>query len=386
MGFTPAGSILVAVQTMEEIRSIVGRCGLGEQDYACLTSDGTINERGRGQKRIDGARVVFTTQSMIRSRTAGKLFANAKDFHYLGGPRTLRIWDEGFQLAEAVTVSLHDLTVLSPSMRSTSPDLFAALDALAAQMIGGAAGDCIAIPGKIANLASAAKLPNETDQNTVTKLASVAGTSMTLRTVGGTLGRVLVGASAALPADFAPAVILDASGRVRGTYKAQEAGIDNLVRLTPSVRDYANVRVHVCKTPAGKDRLKDYEYRKELYRAAAKVIDSKPHDEWLIISYKSGGFWNIEDELKGYVAAPGNIRFRNWGRHHGTNEYRNIKNILILGSHHYGADGYHALELAASGLSADEFGSPSKGLQPMNCATTYFRLVCVAMHGVGSAE
>lgn len=360
MRFIPEGSILVAVATLEEIPSIISRCGLDKEDYACLTGDGAINGMGRGETRIDRARVAFTTQAMIRSRTAGKSFANTKDFHYLGVPRSLRIWDEGFQLATSVTVSLHDLTALSHSMRSTNPDLFAALDELANQMIGGAANDCIAIPGKIASLASAAKLPNETDQKTVSKLASVAGTPMVLRTVGGTLGRVLVGASAPLPADFAPAVILDASGRVRGTYTAQKAGIGNLVRLTPSVRDYANVRVHVCKTTAGKAGLAFDAGREQIYRASAKIIDSKPEEEWLVISYKSDKDFDIESELKGYVGKPGNIRFLSWGRHHGTNEFRDCKNILIIGSYLYSSEGYHALELAASGLSASAFSGPSK--------------------------
>ncbi len=361
MRFIPEGSILVAVATLEEIPSIISRCGLDKEDYACLTGDGAINGMGRGEARIDRARVAFTTQAMIRSRTAGKSFANTKDFHYLGVPRSLRIWDEGFQLATSVTVSLHDLTALSHSMRSTNPDLFAALEVLANQMIGGAANDCIAIPGKIASLASAAKLANETDQKTVSKLASVAGTPMVLRTIGGTLGRVLVGASAPLPADFAPAVILDASGRVRGTYKAQEAGINNLVRLTPSVRDYANVRVHVCKAAVGKDALADDAYREQLCRASSKIIDSKPHEEWLVISYKRDKALDIEGEIKGYVAKPSNIRFLNWGRHHGTNEFRVCKNILIIGSYLYSPEGFHALELAASGLPANKFYGPSKG-------------------------
>jgi len=362
MRFIPEGSILVAVATLEEIHSIVLRCGLDKEDYACLTADPAINGLGRGEACISGARVLLTTQAMIRSRTAGKLFANAKDFHYLGAPRSLRIWDEGFLLAQPVTLSMHDLAGLSHSIRSTNPDLFAVIDLLARQMVDRAADDCIAIPREIAALANATKgkkLLPPACKETLSDLALVANTIMILRNAGGTLGRVLVGATAPLPADFAPAVILDASGRVRGTYKAQEAGIGNLVRLTPSVRDYANVRVHVCKTTAGKAGLADDEYREQLYRASAKIINSKPNEKWLVISYKSNRAFDIEGEIKDYVAGPSNVSFLNWGRHHGTNEFRGCKNILIIGSYLYGPEGYHALELAASGLPVGSHG-PSR--------------------------
>ncbi len=378
MGFYPEGSILVAVATLEEIPSIVSRCGLDKEDYACLTGDGAINGLGRGEARMGGARVAFTTQAMIRSRTAGKSFADTKDFYYRSAPRPLRIWDEGFMLAQPVTLSLHDLTTLSHSIRSTHPDLFDAIDALARQMVDRAADDCIAIPNRIAALANGTKgrkvLPPAC-QVTLSDLTLVANTVMVLRNAGGTLGRVLVGASATLPSDFAPAVILDASGRVRGTYKAQEAGMGNLVRLTSSVRDYANVRVHVCKTKAGKYALADDDHRDRIYRASAKVIDAKPHDEWLVISYKSNEKWDIESELKRYVSAPGNIRFVNWGRHHGTNEFRDCRNILIIGSNLYGPDGYHALELAASGLSAGLLLGPSKSFAADELANNILQAV-----------
>lgn len=363
MGFFPEGSILVAVATLEEISSMVLRCGLAKDDYACLTGDGGINAMGRGEARISGARVLFTTQAMIRSRTAGKSFASTKDFHYEGAPRTLRIWDEGFVLAKGVTLSMHDLTGLSRSVRSSNPGLLACIDALATQMVVRAAGDQIAIPCEIATLARTAEcgkpLPAAC-KKTLSDLVSVAGTVMVLRTLGGVVGSVLVGASAALPTDFAPVIILDASGRVRGTYKSHKAGIGNLVRLTSSVRDYANVCVHVCKAAVGKDALADNDYRDQIYRASAKIIDSKPHERWLVISYKSCSEFDVENEIKHYVANPSNIRFVNWGRHHGTNEFRDCKNILVIGSNLYGPDGYHALELGASGLPTDKFASPTK--------------------------
>ncbi|PTQ63721.1 hypothetical protein C8J45_105298 [Sphingomonas sp. PP-CE-3G-477] len=364
MGFNPEGSILIAVHTKEEIRSIIRRCGLDSEDFACLTGEDATNELGRGEAGINSARVLFTTHAMLHSRTAGKLFSSAKEFHYLGAPRTLRIWDEAFLLAQPVTLSMHDLTRLSHSIRSTDPHLLTSIDALATRMVDGAADDCIVVPREIASLASAAKGAkqlSDTEKRTLRYLTLVAGTAMVLRSVGGVLGRVLVGASAPLPADVAPVIILDASGRVRGTYKAQEAGTAKLVRLTPSVRDYGNVRVHVCKTTAGKTGLAGDAYREQLYRASAKIIDSKPHEEWLVISYKSDNTLDIESDIKSFVAKPSSIRFLNWGRHHGTNEFRDCKNILIIGSHLYGPDGYHALELAASGLPADKFHGPSKG-------------------------
>src|SRR3546814_4443071 len=60
---------------------------------------------------------------------------------------------------------------------------------------------------------------------------------------GGSKGLYLSGGGSPLPEDFAPALILDASGRVRETYKAMEA-IGLLLRLPATPTDYSRLTLH----------------------------------------------------------------------------------------------------------------------------------------------
>ncbi|WP_157846886.1 hypothetical protein [Sphingobium fuliginis] len=56
-----------------------------------------MNEMGLSDP--DAAPVIFTTHEKLRRWTTGRSFADADKFHYLGRPRTLRIWDESFLAA-----------------------------------------------------------------------------------------------------------------------------------------------------------------------------------------------------------------------------------------------------------------------------------------------
>src|SRR5437879_2914514 len=82
------------------------------------------------------------------------------------------------------------------------------------------------------------------------------GSSKTLKRKAGE-STLLVGRGRELPEELVPAVILDACGRVRQTYKfwAEERG--SLVRLKPAVRDYGKLTVHVWDRGAGRSTIYD---------------------------------------------------------------------------------------------------------------------------------
>lgn len=106
LGFLPKGGILIAVNTKDQIHSLVNRLGLDKDDYACLAGDDTILRYGLGQSSIDDAKVLITTQQMIVSRTSGKAFSDAADFFYKGKPRSLRVWDESLIPSEPISIKV----------------------------------------------------------------------------------------------------------------------------------------------------------------------------------------------------------------------------------------------------------------------------------------
>lgn len=92
-GFPGNGSILIMVATKEEIRVLANRCSLDREDYAVASPDAELCTFGLGRGKTDEAKVLFATHAMALQRivTYGT-FEGILDFHYRGGPRTLRVW------------------------------------------------------------------------------------------------------------------------------------------------------------------------------------------------------------------------------------------------------------------------------------------------------
>jgi hypothetical protein len=157
----------------------------------------------------------------------------------------------------------------------------------------------------------------------------------------------------AIPDDFAPVVILDASGRVRSTYSQWEKYKGNLVRLPSAVRNYRNLTVRVMDEGSGKTA-----WAKNcvvLALEVAKLIDSKPDEEWLVIYHQGVNSGTIPDRIMGLLSSdPSRVRFLNWGKHHGTNEFRHIHNVIIAGPNNHPETDYEMKARHYSGISNDQ--------------------------------
>ena len=359
-GFNPDRSIILCFQSKEEIRSMIDRLDLNDSDYACYTRDDDLNALGRGKDDARNARVLFTTQQMIISRTKTHKFGSVQDLFYMDGPRPLRIWDESMTLAESVTVRWTSIVTLYDAVQHSHKALGDLLSGLIEQ--GDAPEDSVvAVPRGIKDAAkeliNAARLdPNllaPDRRRTLEGLLALEGRSAWR--VAGTYGeRALVGATKPLPDDFAPAVITDASGAVRGTYEAMERGKGGLVRLPYFPNDYSKVRIHLWTRAAGRKALGAPANRDRIFRTIAKLIATKPEKQWLVIGPKTVGSLSTEAELVQYLPNAAPVSFLNWGRHHGTNRYRNVENVIVLGTYTYPKEAYTALEIAASGVPVED--------------------------------
>ena len=135
---------------------------------------------------------------------------------------------------------------------------------------------------------------------------------------------------------MAPLVVVDASGRVRTTYKLWEEHRGNLVRLPSAGVSFHELNIHLWKRNAGKSALSDALTREEIADALAIVFTRDPDGEWLIITYKD----TISDLERAILNAcspvtPPRLHWLYWGRHHSTNEFRNVENIVIIGQNTY---------------------------------------------------
>ncbi len=376
LGFLPKGGILIAVNTKDQIHSLVNRLGLDKDDYACLAGDDTILRYGLGQSSIDDAKVLITTQQMIVSRTSGKAFSDAADFFYKGKPRSLRVWDESLIPSEPISIKISALFGLSDKLDAVD-DLFAdSVAKFAHSLRVKDVGEQFAIPSSFAKAARSiyakAELPHpsaaaETIANyrgTLDALIKGAGRPFRLGNYGGESRLTLVGSSKPLPSDL-NAIVLDASARVRKTYDMWSKSRASIVMLPSTTNNYKRLNIHLWNTPCGNDVLRDRDKSRTITSEVTRIIASKPDEDWLVIGKKrtkSGDIdlkaW-INDGLPEEVKAKGRVRYLHWGRHTAVNDYKDIKNVIVIGTHQYGPAGYDALAAAVQ-------GSCEKGLATSN--------------------
>lgn len=353
-GFYPSGGIIIGLKTKDEIEGLVRRLGISPEHFSCFTSDDRVNALGRADG--DSAPVLLTTQQMIIRRTADRSFAAARDFHFSGKPRALRIWDESFSLAEQVSLTLFELQGLLYRLQHRFPDLAELVARFADEVRIAEPGTPIRVPTSFKGLGRAHSggvvLPSW-ELDTIANLQNAAGRSLMVRTAGGSYNRALVGSTRPIPADFAPVIITDASVRVRATYGILEEAQGNVVRLPSSDIDYRNVRIHLWEQSCGKDVLKDTNKSWEIYRGIAKEME-QAEGPWLVISNKASGELDVEAALKDATGGRVPFHYLHWGRHHGTNDYTHIKNIVVIGSYFYRNEAYEGIGVAATGLPAEE--------------------------------
>ena len=339
-------AVLLCFSQLEEIARLVEEMGLDEADFAVLTSDERVNALSATQP--NQARVLFTTHSMLRSRCRGHTFKDAEVFHHQGEVREVRIWDEEMLPGEVVSINTDQLAALRSPLRMLHPALVHVVEELeqALRASGGQGTydwpDLEEVTG--VSLWSAKKGLAQGHATHLDSLYALSGRCVLLRKASNASTVITaLDSRDAIPDDLAPVVILDASGRVRSTYSQWEKRKGNLVRLPSAVRNYRNLTVSVMDRGSGKTAW--WTDGEVLALEVAKLIDSKPDEEWLVIYQKGGNGGTIPDQIMGLlVTDPGRVRFLNWGKHQGTNEFRNIRNVILAGLNNYAETDY---EMAA---------------------------------------
>lgn len=341
-GFTPASSVLIGLSRLAEIPTYLESAGLDRQDVAILTSDKDLNALGVPEAQHDTARVMFTSQQMIERRTRNRAFAEAAEFHHHGKPRALRIWDESLIPAEPLTLRVDDLACLPAVMRRLNPELIAGLQQLLSRLWSLKSRERLSVPEDFAELIETAKghIGRENDA-ILDKLGRLSGRSVAVVDTGkGDL--YLAGSSPPLPSDFSPVVILDASGRVRETYRVWENERGTLRRLPEASKDYSNLDISLWEHPVGQEALSKPGALHDVAKAIADVIDGNPNEGWLVVHYKKHSVEHlIRAELNHDLGD--RLGFLHWGNHHGTNDFAHCRNVVLIGQLTYDGASYPAL-------------------------------------------
>ena len=342
--------VMICVARLDEISSMINRLCIQRESVAVLTSNDEINKLGGAN--VNEAQVLFTTQQRLENRLNGSDFSKSSEFFFNGEVRDVRIWDETWLPGKGVTINRDAISSMFQQLRPYHPKLTARLDALASDLKIAKDNSKLSLPDFEqeygVDLNSVLSVFDDTAvmSRSVSSLWYMSGKTVTVRK-DDALGNVMLTYQQTLPDDLAPMLVLDASGRVRGTYKDMEMHRGNIIRLTTAVKHYDNLNLHVWTRGGGKSSWVNPDSFREKVDGIASTIRKKSDEEWLIVMHKpKGKLRSVQKaviDLVGEDVDISKLHFIHWGRHMATNEYANVSNVILAGTLFFRPSDYEAL-------------------------------------------
>lgn len=349
-------AVLVCLSRLEEVEKMWQALEEERREVAIWTGDERCN--AKSTIPANEARVLLTTQQKLEAVCRGKSFRASTGFHYLGGPRSVRIWDESLLPGKEVFLRTDDLAGLLGYLRHPAPELHAALDRLRDQLRQASGGNTIDVPGieemggeaevfAIRRLLAASDTP-ALDRERLERLIQVAGRTLPVHrsNQGDT---ILLDTRDTLPSDLAPMVILDASGRCRETYNLMETKRGTLKRLPAAEKDYSNLEIGLWAKGSSK-ASHQLDTAELLIRGIAEKIAERPDEEWLILHHKEQT--HLRERVEAHLPdgmANDNLHFLTWGNHHGTNAFADVPNVILASLLFLPPEVYQARALLCAG-------------------------------------
>jgi hypothetical protein len=366
--------VLILVPRLDLLQDFVASLGAFEGGLHVLTADPKCNALSTAE--ANDARLLISTHSMMVSRSRYGSFNEAQDFFYQGKPRSWRCLDESIVPGLALSISTNDLAFLVTVAGRTNPGLSQAILNLIVEASKADDRATLTVPdflddhGVTANDVlgmletwqtkgkSTTVSPAQEDQKAVvTSLFMLSGKVVTVRK-DGKFGATILDYEEKVPADLAPIILLDASGDVRGTYKAWEDGRGNLVRLRNAPKNYSKLTIKVLERGGGKgswsDKAKASELVDTIASEANRVFETNPKAKLLFVVHRPTSTNNYEADIRSLLkgGTDDQIRFTTWGRHDASNEFAAFDHVFLCGTLFYRPSYYEALGRAAAGLTS----------------------------------
>lgn len=353
--------ILICVDRLTEIWRYVTDCNLPHDSFAVVAgkTEEALNSLGLGHKGINNALVLFTTKEQIRKRSQGVSIDEQSIFHFNGQPRAVKVWDESLSVGKDIVINPYDFGRLYTPLASASEDIVSMLQLTMQSILACASGTLFTLP-VLPDLprdffdAPVWKKRNH-DRELLELLWRISGQTVLIRKDRGT--QLIIDCVQSIPNDFPPCLILDASGRIKGTYKVQQRKLDNLKILPYSNKSYRNLSVEVWRRAGGRGIAKDF---KVIIPELVKIINTRPDNEEILFLLYQDQLEILKESLRKNLpeSTMKRISYCTWGQHTATNEFCNIQNIIALSAYQYPDPTYDAMTRAAGLMTV------SKGVFP----------------------
>ena len=120
--------------------------------------------------------------------------------------------------------------------------------------------------------------------------------------------------------------------------------------------------------------MREASVRNDVLQALADAINEAAEASWLVVHYK----WDEQfcaDLQEWVVVRPERVHCIHWGNHHGTNEFRDIPNVALVGQPTYRRSDYLAHGLAV-GLPVDAVAEAERDIRRGERAHHYLQAAC----------
>jgi hypothetical protein len=382
-GFTGSESFLVCLGNFDEVDSYIAGIGLAKADYAVISASEEYNRYGLGVGRAKQARILFISHEQFYCRVREKdCFGEVDSFFYGDKPRSCIIWDEAFHWSRPVSFPVDALAALPDALVGCGADIIEPLRSLIRDSTKLTTGESMTIPATIRGVARKALMKRQNlgqrHKGVLEGITKLAGSRAFFKCYHGEWS--VVGAGLPLPNDLPPMIVLDASARLTDRYERMRDQGATVHILSPVTGHFANLTIRWIDKGAGKQTLQNADNRYECWRIDADLMNARPMEEWLLGCDKS--LFDGKDHLKGLPAElasmltnEDNVSAVTWGRHFGSNAYRHIRNVVVMGAWDYKPAAYDAIELAkGGGLQVGEWGDTNA--RDMEFAGNLFQMVC----------
>ncbi len=382
-GFPGSESLLICLATLDEIDSYITGSGLQKADYAVVSSNPKYNGYGLGSGSAGLARVVFTTHEQFNRRVRERRsFIATEQFHHLGQARSFIIWDEAFHSVQHVSFSVDALRALPDALLGCAPSVVDAFRPITPDGAMLTPGGSMVIPADIGPFADQALRActglAERHRAVLEGLRKLAGCRAYFKLYGARWS--IVGVGLPLPDDLPPMIVLDASARLTDRYERMGCGGLPVHMLDPVVVDYSNLTIRLIDRPTGKEAFKEGDIRHENWSIVAGLANGSFQDEWLLGCAKRLFAGTERDgsppaDLASMLTEPHQCSVVTWGKHHGSNAYRDIRNVIVVGAWNYPGATYDAIHMA-KGNSLDSIGPGNTDVRDMEYMSNVFQMVC----------
>jgi hypothetical protein len=384
--------VLVMVSALEQIPVLIDRMRLLDHQFAVRTSRADLNALGvgpdikrRGEPTIRthlNAQVLFIAQQKFPKLVENlqKDFGKMDYFKYRGSTRRVKLWDEAYLPMEGVSLTLGDIAGFADTLdqlqqrkaakvlrdwtadiQATKPTFATFPDWIKGAVVSKLVKGKKSRPGEPPTWNKLYKRLQDNGGDDIAKdMVWLAGKM--IRLVKDDYHSQLVGITYRrnIPYNIEPLLVFDAGGKSalnRFMAKAEHGKVELLQPVAE--KTFRNLAVRFFDHGAGKGAHRIKKNLETYAAVVAEAVAEKPAGEDVLVIIRKSDIdvtWPLEKHILSAVQASGGdvtrLKFLTWGRHKATNEYKDVKHVIVVG----------LLQLPRNEILSQVYGSQGKSM------------------------